>query len=81
MNEIADTIKVQDIASLQNNRIVLSNVRRNAEGLFILNRMMDGEQLWIRGESELYTYTTGCVDYIPEGAHDMGWLGCLGNWK
>ena len=61
----ADTINVDDIATNSNNRIVLKRIKRNADddynSLYIQDRHDDD------GED--------CVDYVPEGAEDMGWLG------
>jgi len=59
----ADSIKMEDIAKNYNNRIVLERIRTNEKGasLYIQNEHDDN------GE--------GCVDYVPEGAKDMGWLG------
>jgi len=67
----ADSINVEDIATNVNNRIVLSRIKRNCEG--------DSEVLYIQNEQEidLDAGETGedCIDYVPEGAKDMGWLG------
>ena len=61
----ADTINVDDIATNSNNRIVLKRIKRNADddynSLYIQDRHDDD------GED--------CVDYVPEGAEDMEWLG------
>ena len=62
----ADTIDVDDIVTNSNNRIVLRRIKRNAadefyNGLYIQHRHDDD------GED--------CVDYVPGGAYDMGWLG------
>jgi len=63
----ADTIDIGDIASNQNNRIVLRRIKRNSKydenniALYIQNQHDE------EGES--------CIDYVPEGANDMGWLG------
>jgi len=63
----ADSIKVEDIATNSNNRIVLERIRTNGNGvssncLYIQNQYdnLEGEE---------------CIDYVPEGAYDMGWLG------
>ena len=61
----ADSIKVKDIAANVNNRTMLMR-RNNAndcnnETLYIIDSHDDdGEE---------------CIDYVPEGAYDMGWLG------
>ena len=63
----ADSINVEDIASNENNRIVLCRIKRNS---------LDDEN-----NQELYIQSLHdddgeyCVDYVPEGAYDMGWLG------
>jgi len=61
----ADTIKVDDIASDDNNRDVLDRIKQNEEGdhytLAIQNQHFD------EGEDDLI--------YVPESAKDMGWLG------
>ena len=61
----ADSINIEDIATNDNNRIILRRMKRNNsddhDSLFIQNlHDQDGE---------------ACEDYVPEGAHDMGWLG------
>ena len=63
----AGSIKVKDIATNDNNRIVLNRIKRN--------RADDNnkELLYIQNEHD--ENGEDCVDYIPEGAHDMGWLG------
>ena len=64
----AGTIKVEDIATEESNRLVLGNLRNNVEGSMDLGHE-EKEQLWIREVIEDHT------DYRPEGVHDMGWLG------
>ena len=61
----ADTINVDDIATNSNNRIVLRRIKRNNED--------DTNELWIQNEHD--KDGEDCVDYVPEGADDMGWLG------
>ena len=61
----AAPIVVDHIATNINNRIVLRRIKRNEDDvdnkLFIKNR---------------HNYVgEHCVDYVPEGADDMGWLG------
>ena len=63
----ADSIKVEDIATNSNNRIVLERIRTNGKGassncLYIQNQYdnLEGEE---------------CIDYVPEVVYDMGWLG------
>ena len=60
----ADSINIEDIATNDNNRIILRRMKRNNpddDVLYIQNlHDQDGE---------------ACEDYVPEGAHDMGWLG------
>ena len=72
-----DSINVDDIAKNRNNRIVLHRLLRNNAG------DENNESLWIRNRH----YYIGpypqrderngedCVDYVPEGTNDMGWLG------
>ena len=59
---------MDDITSDSSNRIILRRLQRNeaddANSLYIENE--HGE--YVDGEEE-------CVDYVPEGAADMGWLG------
>jgi len=62
----ADSIKVEDIATNYNNRIVLERIKANEKSdssnyLYIQNHYDE------EGE--------GCIDYVPEGWNDMGWLG------
>jgi len=61
----ADSINIEDIATNDNNRLVLNRMKRNDpedhDKLFIHNQHdEDGE---------------ACEDYVPEGTNDMGWLG------
>ena len=61
----ADSINIEDIATNDNNRIILRRMKRNNsddhDSLFIQNlHDQDGE---------------ACEDYVPECTHDMGWLG------
>ena len=62
----ADTIRIDDIASNGNNRIMLERIRRNKN-----NSMTN--MLYIQNEHD--DDGEECVDYVPEGAKDMGWLG------
>ena len=70
----ADTISVDDIVTNSNNSIVLSRIKRNNANdtnneLYIhLCRT-----LWVQNEHE--EDGEDCIDYVPEGAYDMGWLG------
>ena len=63
----ADSIKVEDIATNENNRIMLSRIERNS----VHDR--NNHSLWIQSEHD--DDGEECVDYVPEGANDMGWLG------
>ena len=63
----ACTIKIEDIATNVNNRIVLERMRRNNAN------DCNNSTLYIQNQHDEDGY--GCVDYVPEGAHDMGWLG------
>ena len=65
----ADSINVNDIAKSSNNRIVLRRIKRHNvnyvesyyKSLYVQNEHdEDGED---------------CIDYVPEGTDDMGWLG------
>ena len=60
----ADSIRIEDIASNKNNRIMLERIKRNNAA---------GEYLWIHYQHD--DDGEECVDYVPEGANDMGWLG------
>ena len=60
----ADTINVDDIAKNSNNRRVLRRLK---------NECTD-HSLWIRNDHVLRGQE-GVLEYRPEGAHDMGWLG------
>ena len=67
----ADSINLEDITNNEINLIMLSRIRRN--------NAADSEILYIQNEQEidLDIGETGedCIDYIPEGDKDMGWLG------
>ena len=67
----AHSINVDDIATNRNNRIVMSRIKRNED---------DKESLWIQNQHDNYEEEEDCVDYVPEGAYDMGWLGYF-VWK
>jgi len=61
----ADSIDIDDIASNENNRIMLDRIKRN--------NSEDHDQLYIQNEHD--ENGEGCEDYVPEGTNDMGWLG------
>ena len=61
----ADSIDIDDIASNENNRIILDRIKRN--------NPEDHDQLYIQNEHD--EDGEGCEDYVPEGTNDMGWLG------
>ena len=61
----ADTINVDDIATDSNNRQVLRCLKRNEAD-------DESNELYIKDLHEDYG---NCVEYCPEGADDMGWLG------
>ena len=61
----AGSIKIEDIATNDNNRIVLNRMKRN--------RADDTDILYIQNRHD--ENGKGCIDYVPEGAHDMGWVG------
>ena len=64
-----DSIDVDDIAEDSNNIIVMSRIKRNNAN--------ENDELWIKSYHEDDEDDDGeyCVDYVPEGAYDMGWLG------
>jgi len=68
----ADSINVDDIATDATNRIVLRRIRSN-------EKMIDDDgceiskDLYIQNEHD--DDGEECVDYVPESAYDMGWLG------
>ena len=63
----ADSIRIEDIASNDNNRIVLSRTKRNNEDDHY------NQDLYIQSLHD--DDGEACIDYVPEGANDMGWLG------
>jgi len=66
-NDNAGCTRTRDITTNSNNRIVLRRIKRNSKydennnTLYIQNQHDD------EGED--------CIDYVPESAYDMGWLG------
>ena len=73
----AGSIKIEDIATNDNNRIVLNRMKRNNA------KDHNKDSLWIQNEHD--DDGEDCVDYVPEGAEDMGWLGYSSvkiiNWR
>ena len=63
----ADTIDIEDIATNENNRFVLNRTKRN------INHDENNKVLYIKYQHD--DDGEDCVDYVPEGAKDMGWLG------
>ena len=63
----ADTIDVDDIARNSNNRIVMRRIKRNNAD--------ENDELWIQNEHDEDEDGEDCIDYVPEGTDDMGWLG------
>lgn len=66
-NDNAGSIRTRDIVTNSNNRIVLRRIKRNSRydennGVLYIQNVHDEN-----GEE--------CVDYVPEGANDMRWLG------
>ena len=61
----ADSVKIEDISTNDNNKIVLQRMRRNDSP--------HGEPLWIQNEHD--DDGEDCIDFCPEGIHDIGWLG------
>ena len=63
----ADTIKMEDISNDDNSRVILHRIKRNDANdkinLFIQDYVVKN------GETDID------IDYKPEGAKDMGWLG------
>ena len=79
-NTHADTISVDDISADVNNRIVLRRLQRNEAIEYIRTDSfesddddMNNDILYIQNHH--YRNGEDCVDYVPEGADDMGWLG------
>ena len=62
----ADTIDVDDITTNSNNRIVMRRIKRN-------DANDENNELYIQHRHD--NYGEDCVNYVPEGADDMGWLG------
>jgi len=60
----ADSINIEDIATNDNNRIILRRMKRN---------IPDDDALYIQNLHD--QNGEACEDYVPECAHDMGWLG------
>ena len=61
----ADSFSVEDIAANDNNRIMLSRMKRNSSA--------DHDKLYIQNGHDCDG--EDCEDYVPEGTKDMGWLG------
>jgi Ran GTPase-activating protein (RanGAP) involved in mRNA processing and transport len=64
----ADTIDVDDIAANNNNRIVMRRIKANNE-----QDVYEKNELYIQHEHD--KDGEDCVDYVPGGAVDMGWMG------
>jgi len=62
---LADSIKIDDIATNDNNRLMLRRIKRNDKS--------DRQNLWIQNQHD--QDGEACEDYVPEGTNDMGWLG------
>ena len=69
----ADTIDVDDIAKNSNNRIVMRRIKMNDVTFDANDDNNESFSLWIQNHHDVNG--EGCVDYVPEGAYDMGWLG------
>jgi len=68
----ASSIKVEDITTDESNRIILERMRRNsADAKSNTNTTI----LYICDDEEERVVGEACIEYVPEGAHDMGWLG------
>ena len=64
---LADSINIEDITSNDNNRIVIRRILRNS------GDDDNRKYLWIQDRHD--SKGKNCVDYVPESAYDMGWLG------
>ena len=62
---LAHSIKIDDIATNDNNRLMLSRIKRN--------NPEDHDKLYIHNQHD--ENGEDCEDYVPEGIDDMGWLG------
>jgi len=69
----ASTIRIEDIASNDNNRLILHRLKRNS-GDDEYNQILYIQKL---NDSRITIQEVECEedDYTPEGAYDMGWLG------
>ena len=70
-DEQADTIRIEDITTDINNRIVLRRLKNNKYG-------KEGEAnhyLWIQNRHDQEDGFETSTDYVPGGSFDMGWLG------
>jgi len=70
-DEQADTIRMEDITTDINNRIVLRRLRNNKYGEY----GDENEYLWIQNHHDEADGFETCTDYVPGGPFDMGWLG------
>ena len=61
----AGSVKIDDIATNVNNRFMLERIRRNSSD--------DSKVLYIQDQHD--EDGEDCIDYVPESANDMGWLG------
>lgn len=70
---LAGNMNIEDITTDDNNKVILRRIKRNKEG--------DNQDLYIQHEHEIEIDEDDdeevSVDfgYVPEGVHDMGWLG------
>ena len=72
----ADIISVDDIAKNSNNRIVMRRIKRNeADADDDNNSNENDENKALRIRNYHGEDGGGCIDYVPEGVYDMGWLG------
>ena len=62
-----DTIKMEEISNDDNNRDILHRIKRNSD--------QENNELYIQHQREEVRVGETCVEYVPEGAYDMGWLG------
>ena len=61
----ADSINVDDIATNDNNRLMINRMKRN--------NPEDHDVLYIQNQHD--EDGEACEDYVPEDTNDMGWLG------
>ena len=69
-----DTINVDDIVTDDWNKIIMRRIKDdNTESIWIQN-VQDYVLVEIQNVQD-YNAVEKCNYYVPEGSHDMGWLG------